>query len=231
MSGPTPMNAGLGFHTHGFALVQSILSPSDLRALEPVVLREGAVGGSRCLLSRPQIATLATTLRTHPALRTLIPDDHVAVQCTYFEKSSNRNWLVPLHQDLSLPVARRVDAPALRGWSQKEGSVFVQAPRAVLEQVLAVRLHLDHCGPSDGPLRAVPGSHQLGILGPEEGAAVRAQHGETTCVAAAGDVLLMRPLVLHASSKSTGQSQRRVLHFLYGPPRLPFGLDWAMAVR
>lgn len=39
-------------------------------------------------------------------------------------------------------------------------------------------------------------------------------------------VLLMRPLALHASSKATGSSRRRVLHFVYGPLALPYGLRW-----
>jgi hypothetical protein len=39
--------------------------------------------------------------------------------------------------------------------------------------------------------------------------------------------MAMRPLLLHASSKATGSSRRRVLHFLFGPPALPFGLEWA----
>ncbi|WP_431287518.1 phytanoyl-CoA dioxygenase family protein [Roseateles chitinivorans] len=206
-----------------------MVDPEELKALAPVMLREGAVGGSRCLLERPEIAALAVSLKTHHVLQSLIPKDHVAVQCTYFEKSSDRNWLVALHQDLSIPVARRVDAPALRGWSEKEGRLFVQPPREVLEQLIAVRLHVDACGADDGPLRVVPGSHRLGLLTPEATAAVRADRGESTCAASAGDALVMRPLALHASSKAIGTSRRRVLHFVFGPRRLPLGLDWAVA--
>ena len=39
--------------------------------------------------------------------------------------------------------------------------------------------------------------------------------------------MLMRPLLLHASSKTAGTSRRRVLHFLFGPRELAFGLVWA----
>ena len=41
--------------------------------------------------------------------------------------------------------------------------------------------------------------------------------------------MLMRPLLLHASSKATGASRRRVLHFVFGPPALPHGLAWVRA--
>jgi ectoine hydroxylase-related dioxygenase (phytanoyl-CoA dioxygenase family) len=154
----------------------------------------------------------------------------VAVQCTYFEKSSARNWLVPLHQDLSIPVAERVDECGWSGWSEKEGVVFVQAPVEVLEQLVAVRLHLDRCGSSDGPLRVVPGSHSHGVLAPAATVAVRDAVGECLCEAEVGTALVMRPLLLHASSKSLGTGRRRVLHFLYGSRSLPHGLRWQTTV-
>jgi hypothetical protein len=50
-----------------------------------------------------------------------------------------------------------------------------------------------------------------------------------TCVQQSGDALAMRPLALHASSKATGTRKRRVLHILFGPPQLPFGLQWLLA--
>jgi hypothetical protein len=43
-------------------------------------------------------------------------------------------------------------------------------------------------------------------------------------------VVAMKPLLLHASSKSTSPRPRRVLHYLYGPPKLPLGLAWCRAV-
>jgi hypothetical protein len=37
------------------------------------------------------------------------------------------------------------------------------------------------------------------------------------CIVPKGGVLVMRPLLVHASGKATGAGHRRVLHFLYGP--------------
>jgi hypothetical protein len=95
------------FDELGFALLPELLSADECSGIEPVLLAEGAVGGSRCLLSLAWCAALARRLRAHPALRELLPSTHVAVQCTYFEKSAARNWLVGLHQDLSIPIAVR----------------------------------------------------------------------------------------------------------------------------
>ncbi len=95
--------------------------------------------------------------------------------------------------------------------------------------LVVARLHLDDCLEEDGPLRVVPGSHRFGILTDEAAGALRRTRGERRCEMRAGGVLLMRPLTLHASSKSSGAGRRRVLHFVFGPPDLPGGLTWAGA--
>ncbi len=79
-------------------------------------------------------------------------------------------------------------------------------------------------------MKVVPASHREGVLSPQCAQAVRAERGEVAAVAPRGAALLMRPLLLHASSKSSGTSRRRVLHLLFGPPQLPLGLQWAHRV-
>lgn len=215
------------FDTQGFAVVRSATSAGGCDAIDGELGAVPLLGaGTRNLLTAPWCVALATQLRSHPRIAQLVPATHVAVQCTYFEKSRDRNWLVSLHQDLSIPVDGRVEHPELSGWSEKEGTLYVQPPLSVLQELVAVRLHIDPCGPEDGALRVVPGTHQMGVIPAEVGPALREAHGEVACLAAPGDAVVMRPLVLHASSKSTGQSRRRVLHFLFGPPELPHGLRW-----
>lgn len=218
------------FTINGFSLVPNVLPTAECAFIAAHIQPDAASVGTRCLLPQAWCAALARRLRQHPALSSLIPADHVAVQCTYFEKSASRNWLVPIHQDLSIPVARRVDEPDLRGWSEKEGALFVQAPAELLAQLVAVRVHLDACGADDGPVRVVPGSHRQGLINPEAAVLMRSAGAEVTCEAAAGDALVMRPLLLHASSKATGSSRRRVLHFVFGPRVLTHGLAWQQAV-
>jgi len=97
-------------------------------------------------------------------------------------------------------------------------------------QLLAVRIHVDACSLADGPLKVVPGSHELGRVEPAQAALLGRAEG-VTIPASRGDALLMRPLVLHASSKSSGTSRRRVLHFVFGPESLPCGLAWQESFR
>ena len=93
--------------------------------------------------------------------------------------------------------------------------------------MLTIRIHLDECGPDNGPLRVVPRSHIHGVLEADASRALRDMHGETTCTVSVGGALLMRPLILHASSASTRPEHRRVLHFEYAAADLPQGLQWA----
>lgn len=212
----------------GYLLLPGLL-PAERREMltaELVGLAPGTAG-ERELLDRPWCRELAQWLLALPQLRGLLPSDAVAVQCTLLEKSADRNWLVTPHQDLAIPVAERVEHPALGAWSIKSGRHFVLAPAEVLAQLVALRLHLDDATEADGGLRFVPGSHQGGVLDEAATRRWRDAVGEVAVDAHAGDALLMRPLVLHASSKATAASgRRRVLHFLFGPAALPYGLRW-----
>jgi len=219
------------FSEHGFAIVHRLLASSECEAIAASLAGElHQAAGTRCLLSLGWCQALAERLRASPQLSSFVPADYVASQCTYFAKSAAHNWLVPIHQDLSIPVAEQVADAGLHGWSQKEGTVFVQPPVELLERLAAVRLHLDPCGQVDGPLQVVPGSHLQGRVEPEAASHARRAGAAVSCTLERGDALVMRPLLLHASSKASGTSLRRVLHFLFGPRELPLGLRWRHAV-
>jgi len=210
----------------GYALLPSLL-PVDLliqtaQSLESTL---GQAAGSRNLLAQPQCREMANHLKAQLVDMNLLDASSVAVQCTLFDKTADRNWLVALHQDTSIP-ASGPGTPAV----VKEGEPYVQPPVDVLQSLLAVRMHLDDCGADAGPLRVVPGSHRAGRLDDTQAQAMRADRGEAICTAARGDALLMRPLLLHASSRARSPVRRRVLHFLFGPERLPHGLVWNRTV-
>lgn len=219
------------FEQDGYLITSPLLSEHECRRLEANLASVAiSMAGRRSLLETDWCCSLAGKLKNHPSLSCFLPRDSVAVQCTLFEKSVERNWLVSLHQDLSIPVAERVDHLALTGWSEKEGGIFVQPPPAVLQEIVAVRLHVDECSSNDGPLKVVPGSHTHGRTNQETALALRDSLGEVVCPVARGGALLMSPLLLHSSSKASGHSRRRVLHFLFAPGLLPFGLRWRNAV-
>ena len=216
------------FERQGYAVLARLLSENECRALDAELeTANPQSAGTRNLLDAPWCVALACELRTR--LHGLLPAGSVAVQCTLFEKSAQTNWLVSSHQDVSIPVHERIEHPALSGWSKKEGALYVQPPEHILEQLIAVRLHLDDCGKQDGPLKVIAASHRLGRLPEEKVLEIKKASEENECLVPRGGALLMRPLLLHSSSKSTGAGKRRVLHFVYGPPSLPFGLAWRHA--
>ncbi len=217
--------------TRGFAVVSNVI---DEEACEAAATGLGELGvegaGSRRLLTLSWCAQLAQHLKSHNLVGAVLPPDAVAVQCTAFTKSPTANWLVSIHQDRSIPVSARVPSDHLTGWSEKEGSLFVQPPAEVLERITAVRLHIDPCTLESGPLRLVPASHNQGVLSAAQVEQLRERNGEQAVPAPRGGALIMKPLVLHASSKATAPMNRRILHFVFGPPKLPYGLKWQYAI-
>jgi ectoine hydroxylase-related dioxygenase (phytanoyl-CoA dioxygenase family) len=218
------------FEDDGF-LVTGPLSGHELDAqLEAIIPKLTPDGvGTRNLIEHAWCADLAKTIRAHRLITPFLSVATVAVQCNLFEKSKDQNWLVPVHQDLSIAVRKKIEHPALTGWAEKEGAIFVQPPVSVLQDMVAVRFHIDECALGDGPLRVVPGSHKMGRLTSQAALAERDRIGETSCPVERGGAMLMKPLLLHASSKASGQSRRRVLHFVFAPSQLPFGLRWRHA--
>jgi Phytanoyl-CoA dioxygenase (PhyH) len=219
------------FKKDGYFVIPSVIDAVLNRRLGAFVggLANGGAG-SRRVLDEAWCTHLAGALRGDARVRSLLPRNAVAVQCTLFDKSPTKNWLVALHQDLSIPVRDRVDGPECSGWSEKEGQLYVQPPVKVLEQLVAVRVHIDDCTVESGALRVVPKSHSEGRLSKEQAEALRSQYGETLVPVGRGGALVIQPMLLHASSKATSLASRRVLHFVFGPPSLPLGLEWRWAV-
>jgi len=100
----------------------------------------------------------------------------------------------------------------------------------VLERIIALRLHLDDSTSFNGPLRVLPGTHSLGVLSDQEVARMSAKIQPLECLSPAGGVVMMRPLLVHASSKSRGPQPRRVLHIEYASNvALEPGIELAVA--
>jgi ectoine hydroxylase-related dioxygenase (phytanoyl-CoA dioxygenase family) len=144
-----------------------------------------------------------------------------------FDKTPDANWKVVWHQDLTIAVASRQETAGFGPWTIKEGVVHVQPPAALLERMAALRIHLDDSTSENGPLRVIPGSHLSGRLSTLAIEAWRERVPDQECVAAAGDVILMRPLLLHASAPAIRPGRRRVLHLEFAAEALPSGLEWA----
>jgi ectoine hydroxylase-related dioxygenase (phytanoyl-CoA dioxygenase family) len=184
-------------------------------------------GGVRDLLA---VAPGVGALADHPGIRAIaqavLGPDCFVVRALLFDKTAETNWKVAWHQDLSIAVVRRIDVGGYGPWSVKGGVIHVQPPVEILERMLAVRVHLDHCGPENGPVRVLPGSHGSGRLSADEIARRTATVEAVTCSVVRGGVLAFRPLILHASSQAVAPARRRVVHFEFAACGLSGGLKW-----
>ena len=139
----------------------------------------------------------------------------VPFRATLFDKSSTANWLVVWHQDTALPLRARVDQDEWGPWSTKAGILYAHAPALALEQVVALRVSLDDSLATNGPLRVLPDTHRGGVFSDEQIAQMVRRTPAIDCIAASGGIVAMRPLTIHASSKSIDDRARRVLHIEY----------------
>jgi ectoine hydroxylase-related dioxygenase (phytanoyl-CoA dioxygenase family) len=215
----------------GYALAAPILDPEDLEVARGEANRVAAAasgrGGVRSVLRRSQyFKGLAEGVLADLA-RTAIGPSAAPVKATLFDKTGAANWKVPWHQDLTISVRQRREVSGFGPWSVKDGVVHVQPPASVLESLVALRLHLDDTPADNGALRVMPGTHLLGRIGDERRAALVSAGPELVCVARAGEVLFMKPLLLHASAPSHFPGHRRVLHVEYASQPLPGDLEWA----
>lgn len=183
-----------------------------------------AAHGIRDLLSK---SPLVRSALREAWLRRLVPPEHICVRGILFDKTAAANWLVAWHQDLTICVQRQVEVPGYGPWSVKHDVPHVQPPMELLAAMVTVRLHLDDAAASNGALRVIPGSHQHGRLDAQQIEQWRAAEGEVVCAAATGDALMMKPLILHASSRASSPAHRRVIHLEFAPlDGLDHALQW-----
>jgi ectoine hydroxylase-related dioxygenase (phytanoyl-CoA dioxygenase family) len=187
----------------------------------------GAKAGLRDPVSQePLFSQLAKCESVVGLVEPIIGRGPFVVRSVLFDKTPEANWDVVWHQDVTITVKERADVEGYGPWSTKAGQPNVQPPAAVLEGMVTVRLHLDDCGETNGPLLVVPGSHRSGIIDVRTLDTAGCDERAVRCCAEAGAALVMRPLLLHASRKSQVASHRRVLHLDFAATALPEPLRW-----
>ncbi len=219
--------------TDGFTVAPAVLDDKQVENLRQIVAEiEGAgvskrqnVFAIRNLLDAPTIQELARSEAIRALIEPVLGADCFAARGIFFDKTPDANWKVPFHQDLSIAVRQKIEAAGFGPWSEKAGAVHVQPPAAILQKMLTIRLHLDVCDEQNGALRVVSGSHLLGKL--DAAQIAREIEGPVATVPVPqGGAMLMRPLLLHASSPSHCASHRRVVHLEFAAAELPSGMEW-----
>lgn len=215
----------------GFVILPSVFNADEVAAIaaaleeafaraEASVLRTAlAIYGARNVLQLwPQAAEVCRKPRLIEFVREVLGPEAGVVRVLYFDKPPEQSWTLPPHRDRTIAVREHRPSSRYLHPTTKAGVAHVEAPSDVLKRMMTLRLHLDPMTLDNGPLTLVPGSH----LG--DGTEV-----SQTPLGPAGDVLAMRPLVLHGSRHAAERTslRRRVLHLeLAAMPDLDDGFAW-----
>jgi hypothetical protein len=223
----------------GFALVPGVYPTGECQHLAAELQRtleqcaddatslrraNGAIYGARNLIDVfPAAAVLWRRPRLLELLSAALSPACGLVRGLYFDKPPDCNWSLPWHQDLTIAVMDHAFPSALfKNRTMKAGVPHVEAPDEILHRMLTLRIHLDDAAEDNGPLQVLPATH----IGRDADAPFRPP---VTILAAAGDVLAMRPLLSHSSGVSAAGTSRhrRVIHLEFAAdPHLPDGYRW-----
>lgn len=225
------------FSEHGFELLTDFLNDKQLEKIRSdvsqAVLKKSSGGirdAEKMFASVDQLVNSEYALTQAARYLHNLPHPPHFIKAILFNKTPKNNWLVALHQDKTVMLTNKIHDPAWGPWRCKDGVFHVQPPVAVLNAMVTFRIHLDDTSTENGCLAVIPGSHQQSILSSADIANMATTASLVKCPAPAGSALVMRPHLLHASSKATAPSQRRVLHLEYCNYALPQETSWASNV-
>lgn len=225
---PSHFNTPASVNSLGCAVIPGVFSRDQITQLVPLADEAVRLSSARAGARIGVGAELVERVLAHEPYAEVIGSlgAYQPVRVIVFDKSADQNWAVAWHRDTAIAVQARHAVEGFGPWSIKDGVHHVQPPPGVLRDMVTARLHLDPTPSSNGALQVIPGSHlDIGDTWPSVDSG-RGDREPITLEADAGDVVLMNPLTLHASSKSTQLGHRRVVHIEFAKQSLPEPLVW-----
>lgn len=220
----------------GFSIIGSVYTDAETAKMHQLI--EHADDGQPAFKKSKDLFAVRQLLKEVPALCDVIFSDklrgiinelfgkrYFVVKSIYFDKPAASNWFVAYHQDLTISVDQKLALENYGPWTVKQNQFAVQPPTAILENIFTVRIHLDDTDIQNGALKVIPGSHLKSIYRPET--IDWNKERETVCEVPAGGIMIMKPLLLHSSSRTTNEARRRVIHIEFADAELPEGIDWS----
>lgn len=230
------MNQIDDFLVNGFATVDNIYTPREVEKLFELISQTNS--NKQTFRKSVDLFAIRQFLKEVPVaidtifndkiksvLTQLLGEKYFVVKSIYFDKPHTSNWYVSYHQDLTISVDKKITLNGFDFWTTKQNQFSVQPPLDVLQNIVTVRIHLDDTNENNGALKVVPKSHLKGIYRPET-IDWRVEK-EVSCSVSKGGIMLMKPLLLHSSGRTTNDKQRRVIHIEFSNQELPMELNWA----
>lgn len=221
---------------NGFSVVNGIYSTEEVREILTVIENADPTKETvrkstdlfairQCLKEIPDLTPHVFNTRLKLLIHEVMGDNYFVVKSIYFDKPETANWYVAYHQDLTISVDKKIELKDFGPWTTKHHQFAVQPPTELLENITTIRIHLDDTDENNGALRVVPQSHLKKIYRPKTIHWEVEQ--EVCCSVKQGGVMLMKPLTLHSSGRTTNGKKRRVLHIEFSNRELPDELQWS----
>lgn len=222
--------------TIGFTVIESIYSDEEIISILSEINKANTNKSTfrktddlfairQFLKEVPAVSSIIFNDKLKVIITDLFGHDYFAVKSIYFDKPEKSNWFVAWHQDLTISVDRKTDLSGYGPWTVKQNQYAVQPPISILQNNFTIRIHLDDADDGNGALKVIPGSHLKQIYRPET--IDWTTETEHTCSVKAGGIMIMRPLLMHASNRTTNNKPRKVIHVELSNSELPQGIEWS----
>lgn len=221
---------------NGFTVINNIFSEHEIIEISKIIQNidtsketfrksEDLFAIRQFLKEIPEVKDLIFNENLKTIIKEIFGENYFTVKSIYFDKPEKSNWYVAYHQDLTISVDKKVELENFGPWTTKHNQFAVQPPLDLLENIFTIRIHLDDTDENNGALKVVPKSHAKGIYRPET--INWDVEKEDICSVEKGGIMIMKPLLLHGSNRTTNGKKRRVIHIEFSDRELPEVLNWS----
>lgn len=225
---------------NGFTVINNIFSDEEIEKISGVIQdidtsketfrkSEDLFAIRQFLKEIPEVKDLIFNENLKTIIKEIFGENYFTVKSIYFDKPENSNWYVAYHQDLTISVDKKVELENFGPWTTKQNQFAVQPPLDILENIFTIRIHLDDTDENNGALKVIPKSHAKGIYRPET--IDWKVETENIFKVEKGGIMIMKPLILHGSNRTTNGKKRRVIHIEFSDKELPEELNWSERIN
>ena len=225
-------------NSEGFVIIDNVYSETEIEKLISLIEKstENKSGHStfrksedifairQFLVETPESLEIILNENLKAIIQTNFGNDYFITKSIYFDKPEMSNWFVSYHQDLTISVNKKIEVENFENWTTKQNQFAVQPPKNILDKNFTIRIHLDKTTKENGALKVINKSHAKGIRRIEN--IDLNTEIESFCEVENGGIMIMKPLLFHASNKTTNNERRRVIHIEFSNQELPKELEW-----
>lgn len=233
------MNYSKEINSEGFAIIEAIYSDSEVEKIISEIEKVTQATTDNATFRKsddlfairqfhkeiPETLPYVFNQNLLEFIKTNFGQNYFITKTIYFDKPEKSNWFVSYHQDLTISVNKKIDVKHFENWTVKQNQFAVQPPKEILDNNFTIRIHLDRTTKDNGALKVLNASHKKGISRVEN--INLNEEIETICEVEKGGIMIMKPLLFHASNKTTNNERRRVIHIEFSNQILPNELEWS----